>query len=167
MPSPPLPENVRIARLSDLTRIGIVSTAAFFNSPVFHYFRPEYKDHLQDTVASYRASCAKEILDPDTVVIVAEDTLKEDESVSVFPELRRAYPPFHDQIPTYSSETRRVVVGVASLSLKAVPALSGQFLPDDENPEEHCNDPEDRGRDKYPEAFKLSFVTEEEQAKEK
>lgn len=130
MPFPPLPENLRFARLSDLTRIGIVSTAAFFNSPVFHYFRPEYKNHLQDTVASYRASCAKEILDPDTVVVVAEDTLKEDESDSVFDELRLAYPAFHDQIPKYSSETRRVIVGVASLSLKAVPALSGQFLPD-------------------------------------
>lgn len=36
----------------------------------------------------------------------------------------------------------------------------------DENREEHYHDPEDLGRDKYSEAFKLSFVTEEERAKE-
>ena len=114
-----------LARLSDLPRIGIISTASFYHSPVFHYLRPKYEQYLKDTIASYATSCQSGILDPDSVVIVAEQQYNKDETAYVFDELKDNYPALEDQVSPESVASGRVIVGTATFSLKADPARRG------------------------------------------
>lgn len=171
MSTPPALGALRLARLADLPRIGVVATAGFYHSPVFHYCRPYYQTYLSDTIAAYRAGSQSAILDRETVCIVAEADYNESESDAVFPELKAVYPPIEDQLGREKSEITKVIVGIAQLSLKEDPERQGQFQPEGDhenlgnllsfialifagdNPTVP-NDPENQRRDVFPEAAK-------------
>ena len=64
---------LRLASLRDMPRIGVVATAGFRYSPAFVWGRTYHDKFFGDTLASYRNSFTKLILDPKYIVLVAED----------------------------------------------------------------------------------------------
>lgn len=136
MPPPPPPSftpNLRLAQLSDLPRIGLVAAAGFHSSGVFQLERPGYNRYPRDTVASYRSHYRTAILDPDVVVLVAVGTYKQGEVDEVYDALSVVYEEVGGVAGIDVQEERKsaqVIVGVASLSLKADGVRHGEFLPD-------------------------------------
>ena len=133
MPSstPPFPKSVRLAQISDIQRLGIIATASLFYSSWFHHKRPFYKEYTSDAVTSYAESFRKAILNPQLVVLVAEDTLKSDEIERVFPELKlmlQATRTPLDAVPE-GTTTYQVIVSAAILSLTTNSAFHGVFQP--------------------------------------
>lgn len=151
-PAPAFANGLRLARLSDMPRVGVVAASAFYHSSWFGYERPYYDDFPLDTLSSYRDSFRKAVLDPDSIVLVVEDTLDRNESSKVYDSLAKAYPSFEDQIPDDLLKQGKAVVSVASFSLLPDSARHGQFQPEGDDPKL----PEDpvSGRDKNPEGSK-------------
>ena len=118
---------LRLARLSDLSRIGIVSTAAFFHDTFFHYTRPWCGAFPEDTVAVFEAGYQNGILDPDSVVLVAVDKYESKELGYVYHALKEVYPDFEANTKDDPDE---VIVGVIGLSLQHNPGRYGQFNPE-------------------------------------
>ncbi|KAH7075702.1 hypothetical protein BKA63DRAFT_469992 [Paraphoma chrysanthemicola] len=120
---PPMPniDGVRLATFADLERIAIVAAAAFFWSPTFRFQRPWYREHPEDTIASYLADYTAALKDPACAVLVAEDDLEADEAGHVYEALRSAYP-----CPPLR---QKGIVGVCSLSLKPGSGYMGCFQP--------------------------------------
>lgn len=129
---PPAPGfgSLRLARLSDLPRIGVLAAAGFYHSNFFPYERPFANDYPSDTLASYRNMYRTAILDPSLVVLVAEDTLNKSETSSVYDALAKVYPPWDDQIPPEYLDEGKAIVGVTSLSLQSGSERKGQWQPD-------------------------------------
>ncbi|KAK3115467.1 hypothetical protein LTR53_005169 [Teratosphaeriaceae sp. CCFEE 6253] len=152
---PPTPalRSLRLARLSDLTRIGVVAAAGFYHSSWWGYDRPFADKFVNDTLASYRHMYQSCIIDPSVIVLVAEDDLNKSEAEAVYGALADAYPPWSAQIPPESLQDGKAIVGIASLSLQAGSARHGQFQPD--GTPEIAPDPALRNRDKNPVAGKL------------
>jgi len=117
--------SLRLARVSDLWRIGFVSAASFYHSTFFPYYRPSYREFPHDTVASYRYEAHNGILNPDTIVLVAEDNYKEDESDSVYDALKAIYPFSKDSKESVPKAGDQVIVGIMFLSLLNNPARKG------------------------------------------
>lgn len=130
MTTPPPFEALRLARLSDVPRLGIVWTASFSYSPTFHFLLPKYKEFLTDTIASYAGECQRVILNPDSVILVAEHQYDKHESDHVFDDLRRIYPPLRDQLPHELPEDGKVNVGAVILSLIEDSIRQGKFQPE-------------------------------------
>ncbi|PVH98943.1 hypothetical protein DM02DRAFT_656902, partial [Periconia macrospinosa] len=86
----PLCEKVRIATIQDLERIATVAAAGFFHSPTFKYQRRYHAKYPDDTLLSYKSEYRDSILDPDCVVLVAEDDVKDHEGLHVYDALRSA-----------------------------------------------------------------------------
>lgn len=130
--------SVRLARLFDLPRIGVVAAAGFYSSPVFKFERPYFNRYPRDTIANYRSEYQKAILDPDVAVLVAVAKQKKNEVDSVYDALSViydealgfAYPGIEDHTPTEEKASAKVIVGVASLSLKADRVRHGEYLPE-------------------------------------
>ncbi|KAI4686781.1 hypothetical protein J4E81_008442 [Alternaria sp. BMP 2799] len=144
---------LRLAKLTDLPRIGVVAASAFYHSSWFQYERPYYRKYPQDTLASYRDSFRKAIKNPDSIVIVAEHQLNRSEKDQVYDELAAAYPAFEDQIPGDALAKDRVIVAVASFSLLPDSKRKGQFQP--EAPDHDKDEEEPKNRDKDEEGVKL------------
>lgn len=128
-PAPAFKGPLRLAQLSDLPRIGVVAAAGFYHSPWFAYERPYSSQYPLDTLASYRKSFRSAILDPDSVVLVVEDTLDETEAASAYAALSGVYPSFEQQIPKHLLDQNKAVVAVASFSLVPNSNRRGQFQP--------------------------------------
>ena len=128
--APPFTGALRLARLADVPRIGVV--ASFFHSSWFGYERPYFNQYPQDTLSSYRNSFRNAILDPDSVVVVVEDTLDRAEASHVYDALAAVYPSFEEQIPKESLEKGNAIVSVASFSLLPNSPRHGQFQPEGE-----------------------------------
>lgn len=129
MDEPVLPHGrLRLARLTDLPRIGFVAAAGFFHSTFFPYARPFYRDFPSDTVASYRAEYREGILNPTKVVLVAVDDYKENEVDFVYEALKSIYPKRWGK--SELDEDEKVIVGVISMSLELDPLRHGQFNPE-------------------------------------
>ncbi|KAJ8120053.1 hypothetical protein ONZ43_g3140 [Nemania bipapillata] len=142
-PTPPFPGTVRLAKLADIPRIGVVAAASFYHSSWFGYERPHYEKYPFDTLSSYRDSFRKAIQDPDSVVLVVEDSLDQTESQQVYDALAKVYPPFEEQIPDDGLRKGKAVVSVAAFSLLSGSSRRGQFQPEDEGTE-LPNDPVNR-----------------------
>lgn len=80
--------SVRQASSSDMRRIAIVASAAFYHSPSFKYERPDYRRYPQDTLADYQAMFESAAADESSLVMVIEDSFRPDEADFVYPELR-------------------------------------------------------------------------------
>ncbi|KAI1127105.1 hypothetical protein F5Y10DRAFT_243430 [Nemania abortiva] len=107
-PYPPL-LSLRLAVATDIDRMAELSVTGFKDSEIFRYERPNYEDFPDDAVASFANIYRAQLLDPEAVVIVAEDSpCSEDGSVS--------------------SNGQRIVVGVASWRLPEGSPRSGQFV---------------------------------------
>ncbi|KAK6503703.1 hypothetical protein TWF481_008707 [Arthrobotrys musiformis] len=105
-------------------------------------------------MASYRSEYHSSILDPNTVVIVVEDTLNPNEGSKAYPALSKAYhegiePSLtSDQQQVIGQDLRKVIVGVASLTFQDGSNRRGQFQPEIGAPEYHpIGDANNRGRD--------------------
>lgn len=129
-PAPPFSGTVRLAKLADIPRIGVVAAASFYHSSWFKYQRPYHEQYPLDTLSSYRDSFRKAILNHDSVVLVAEDTLDPNESRQVYDALAKVYPQFGDQIPDESLRNGKAVVSVAAFSLLPESSRRGQFQPE-------------------------------------
>lgn len=124
MDSLPKIDGVRLARLDELDRIALVAAAGFFHSPVFHFQRPHYDAFPEDTVASYQAEYEAAMLDPNSIVLVAEQIPDKNETNKVYEALQRLGPS-RSQI----SSDGKVIVGVASISLPPHSRRSGVLQP--------------------------------------
>ncbi|KAF2676405.1 hypothetical protein K458DRAFT_322048 [Lentithecium fluviatile CBS 122367] len=142
---------LRLAKLADLRRIGLVAAAGFYHSTFFPYARPFFADYPTDTAASYRAEYQEGILDPKKLVLVALDDYKENEIDSVYEALKQIYPESASKAGV--DENGKVIVGIISMSLELDHKRHGQFLPEDAS--QPPDDPEDRKRDSFPDALKL------------
>ncbi|KAI1123612.1 hypothetical protein F5Y10DRAFT_280787 [Nemania abortiva] len=131
-PAPPFSGTVRLAKLADIPRIGVVAAASFYHSSWFKYERPYYEKYPFDTLSSYRDSFRKAIRDPDSIVLVVEDALDQNESQQVYDALAKVYPPFEEQIPDEGLKKGKAVVSVAAFSLLPESSRHGQFQPEDE-----------------------------------
>ena len=130
--APPFTGALRLARLADVPRISVVAAASFFHSSWFGYERPYFNQYPQDTLSSYRNSFRNAILDPDSVVVVVEDTLDRAEASHVYGALAAVYPSFEEQIPKESLKKGNAIVSVASFSLLPNSPRHGQFQPEGE-----------------------------------
>lgn len=110
----PLCHSVRLATAQDLDRISTVAAAGFFHSPSFQFQRKYHAEYPDDTLLSYKAEYRDSIMDPDCIVLVAEDTVKSVEGLAVYDALRgaAAYRP----APS-ADRGQVVVVGVSSISI--------------------------------------------------
>ncbi|OCK94192.1 uncharacterized protein K441DRAFT_696669 [Cenococcum geophilum 1.58] len=124
MDSLPKIDGVRLARLDELDRIALVAAAGFFHSPVFHFQRPHYDAFPEDTVASYQAEYEAAMLDPNSIVLVAEQIPDKNETNRVYKALQRLSPS-----KSQTSSDGKVIVGVASISLPPHSRRSGVFQP--------------------------------------
>ncbi|KAH7008857.1 hypothetical protein EDB80DRAFT_872648 [Ilyonectria destructans] len=115
--APAFKGTMRLAQLSDVPRIGVVAAAAFYHS------------------SYYRKSFRSAILDPDSVVLVVEDTLNETEVASVYAALSGVYPSFEQQIPKHLLDQNKAVVAVDSFALAPNSSRRGQFQPHGDNSE--------------------------------
>ncbi len=129
-PTPPFTGALRLARLADVPRIGVVATASFFHSSWFGYERPYFDQYPRDTLSSYRNSFRNAILDPDSAAVVVEDTLDRAEAGHVYDALAADYPSFEEQIPKESLEKGKAIVSVAAFSLLPDSPRQGQFQPE-------------------------------------
>ena len=128
--APPFKGALRLARLSDIPRIGVVAAASFYHSSWFHYERPYFEKYPRDTLSSYRNSFRNAILDSDSIVLVVEDNLNTTEASKVYEALAGVYPAFDEQIPKEMLEKGKAVVAVASFSLLPNSKRHGQFQPE-------------------------------------
>jgi len=128
--APPFKGALRLARLSDIPRIGVVAAASFYHSSWFHYERPYFEKYPYDTLSSYRSSFGTAILDSDSVVLVVEDNLNTAEASNVYEALAGVYPAFDEQIPKEMLEKGKAVVAVASFYLLPNSKRRGQFQPE-------------------------------------
>ena len=78
-PLPPLPNSVRRAQMSDVVRIALLSTLAFYHTPTFKIERPHYRDFPEDTFRDYVNKFTDPLLDPHAIMLVAEDKFEGDE----------------------------------------------------------------------------------------
>jgi hypothetical protein len=118
----------RLARLSDIPRIGLVAAAAFYHSPVFQYQRPDHDKYSYDTLASYRAEFASAILDPLSVVLVKETKHNNSESGSVYEALANIYPDLGAAVSP--DDSGNIIIAVASFIFKTGSPRKGQFQPE-------------------------------------
>ncbi|KAL5438186.1 hypothetical protein PMIN07_011752 [Paraphaeosphaeria minitans] len=123
--SMPTMDGVRLATPEDLARIATVAAAGFFHSPTFHYQRVHYAAYPNDTLLSYWSEYDRAIKDGTSVVLVAEDTLKETEGSYVYPALKGATA----YTPGASTLASKLVVGVASVDIKPGSSYIGLFQP--------------------------------------
>jgi len=109
---PPFPSNVRLATPADLPRLGLIAPAGYYNSEIFFFRRPHFRDYPGDTVANYSAGYRGEFLNPRSAVFVVEDELKLDEQDHVCDELKGLW-------PKYSEEDigKKVIVAVSSVAV--------------------------------------------------
>ncbi len=84
-------------------------------------------------MANYRAEYQQGILHLKSVVLVAEDKYEEDEVNSVYDALENIYPPLDNQVPPEVICSGKIIVAVASLSLRPGSSRKGQFLPEGVN----------------------------------
>ncbi|KAF3031959.1 hypothetical protein E8E12_003172 [Didymella heteroderae] len=152
-PSLPPLGRLRLARVSDLDRIGFVGAAGFFGSPFFPYARPFYDEYPADTAAHYRKEYLDCILDERKIVLVALDEYKKDEADSVYDALKGIYP--HDWSSSNLDEDGKIIVGIISMSLEMIPDRHGQFNPDGLEASTLHNDPEHKERDASRDALKI------------
>ncbi|KAJ4297709.1 hypothetical protein N0V90_005604 [Kalmusia sp. IMI 367209] len=126
-PVPVLPtlDGVRLATPDDLPRIATVAAAGFYHSPTFHYQRVHHAAYPDDTLRSYLSEYQRAIVDPASVVLVAEDIIDDREGDHVYPALRQAAA----YSPGAGSVGSKVVVGVASVAIKPGSSYIGQFQP--------------------------------------
>lgn len=117
----PSVEGVRLATPDDLHHISLVAAAAFFSSPTFKFQRVHYRQFPSDTIASYFVQYEKAMKDPTCVVLVAEDTIDEDESKHVYDVLRGSFKSI--------TRRRRGIIGVCSIQLKSESAYTHKFQP--------------------------------------
>lgn len=110
-PIVPCFDGVRLAAGEDLPRIATVAAAGFFHSPTFQYQRTRHAEFPDDTLQSYWEEYRESMLDPQCVVLVAEDLVVSDENARVYDALRRAA----GYVPCAGPKRERVVVGVASV----------------------------------------------------
>ncbi|KAF1977849.1 hypothetical protein BU23DRAFT_451407 [Bimuria novae-zelandiae CBS 107.79] len=123
VPVLPFLDGIRLATVDDLSRIAIVAAAGFFHSPTFHYQRVHHAAYPEDTLLSYWTEYDQAMKDPMSVVLVAEDVLKENEGDDEYPALKNAatYRPMNSSIGS------KVVVGVASICMGNGSAYTGMF----------------------------------------
>ena len=103
---------LRLARLSDADRVGLVAAAAFHHASFFRQF---YRGFAEGTVTSYRAEYQEGILDPDRIVVVAVAKRKADEIDSACDAIQKIYPKYGRSDHDGSGEA---IVGVMELSLE-------------------------------------------------
>jgi hypothetical protein len=68
-------------------------------------------------MSSYGDPFRNAVLDPDSIVLVVEDTLDQKESIHVYDALAAAYPHFDEQIPKDMLENGKAIVSAATFSL--------------------------------------------------
>ncbi|GAP84018.2 putative acyl- N-acyltransferases [Rosellinia necatrix] len=115
--SPPVPPfySIRLAVASDIERIARISVIGFRDSEIFRYERPRHAEFPEDAVTSFSNIYRNQLLDPLTVVVVAQD---------------EPNPTDTDGDPgcTGASDQRVVVVGVASWRFPETSPRQGQFV---------------------------------------
>jgi hypothetical protein len=110
-PVVPSLNGLRLATMEDLQRIATVAAAGFFHSPTFQYQRRRHAEYPDDTLLSYWKEYAASILDPQCIVLVAEDRLVAAEGKQVYDALRQAAA----YMPGAGPLGVEVIVGVASV----------------------------------------------------
>lgn len=105
---PKMTHGLRLANPSDLPRIGIVAAAGFYHSPIFHFERPQHASCLLDTLADYRATFQRAILDPASAVLVVEDDYNAEEVDATYGALSLIHTKLQDQ--SASEKTSKVIV---------------------------------------------------------
>ena len=111
-PYPPLGRSLRLATAADIPRMADLSVLGFRDSEIFRFERPRYNEFPQDAVASFANTYRSQLLDPQVVVIVAED-LRESNELSHFQQT--------------GALEESVVVGVASWHFPEGSPRTGQF----------------------------------------
>ena len=113
---------LRKAKLSEIPRMAIVAAAGFFHSEVLKYQRPLYAKFAADTVKNFYNFFLREIRNPNSIVLVVEDSFEKDERDWVYDALKDIYPSMEN--------ADSVIVGVGIMSLPKGSNRSGQFQPE-------------------------------------
>ncbi|XTI90776.1 hypothetical protein V2W45_1190566, partial [Cenococcum geophilum] len=113
---------LRIAKLLDILRMAVITVIAFFHSEVFQYQRPSYADFAKDTVNYYYNFFIREIQNPNSIVLIVEDSFKKEERDYVYGALKDIYPSVEN--------ADSIIVGIRIISLPEGSNQSGQFQPE-------------------------------------
>ena len=106
-PLPPFPNSVRRAQMSDVVRIALLSTLAFYHTPTFKIERPHYRDFPEDTFRDYVNKFTDPLLDPRFIMLVAEDKFEDDEEQKAMEVVPPADKPC---VQTWYREYRKMLV---------------------------------------------------------
>ncbi|KAJ5096887.1 hypothetical protein N7456_007608 [Penicillium angulare] len=120
-PDLPLLKTLRLAKPSDILRIGIVATASFRYSPVFRWERPYHEKFPQATLLAYRKEFTNALKNEQSVVLVVDDSFIPNES-----DFTEAIIPA-DNGWSAPATGDKVVVGAMSFKFEPGSLRQGQF----------------------------------------
>lgn len=72
--------NLRLATIIDVPRVSSIATASLFYSPAFAWERKYHHQYPEDTIKSYLKVVADFIRDPESILLVVEDSYQSDEN---------------------------------------------------------------------------------------
>jgi len=98
-----------IAKLLEIPRIAVIAAAAFFHSKVWQYQRPFYINFVEDTVNYYYNFLLRETRNPNSIILIVDNSFKGDERNYVYNTLKGIYPSMENAVS--------VIVGVGIMSL--------------------------------------------------
>jgi hypothetical protein len=73
--------NLRLATITDVHRLSRIATASLFYSPAFAWERKYHHQYPEDTIKSYMKLVADFIQDPESILLVVEDSYQPDENI--------------------------------------------------------------------------------------
>ena len=108
-----------ITKLLDIPRIAVITATAFFHSEVFQYQRPSHADFAEDIVNYYYNFFIQEIQNPNSIILIVEDSFEKEERDYVYSALKDIY--------LSMENADSVIVSIGIISLPEGSNRSGQF----------------------------------------
>ena len=126
---PEMPKGIRPATPSDILRMGIILTAAFFHTSIFTWNRPNHHLYPQDTLLHYRHQISSHLRNPRCIVLVATDLYEPDENEKPIGKSKATIPSPSSDSWNPPAKGTEVVVGVLCITLEKGSKREGKFGP--------------------------------------
>jgi hypothetical protein len=118
-PAPPLGP-LRLAKMADVPRLGLVASAGFYYSEVRPFTRPRHVEYPGDTILSYQKLFATLIADPNLAIVVASGKYDPEESLKTDAGIPK-------EAETNAKAGEQVIVGVVVWKFPDGSPRKGQF----------------------------------------
>jgi hypothetical protein len=113
---------LRLATITDVPRLASIATASLFYSPAFAWERKYHHQYPEDTIKSYLKLVADFIRDPESILLVVEDSYQPEENTKTGATIP---PNVNGQNPKPGES---VIVGFVAWKLPLGSKYVGQFM---------------------------------------